>query len=102
MSRRISGFGSMRTRQPVSFGTAYAVNFRENQSFRSKWLFEPCRINFLEAAVLDRDVQPLIDERLEGGVALQPVGLLGEVERLFRMHRAKHAGMKLLLVSRLR
>ena len=47
-------------------------------------------------------MQPLIDEGLQSGVALHPLGFLGEVERLFRMHRAEHAGVKPLLVSRLR
>ena len=74
---------------------------RRNHAFGGRSV-KPGRIDLLETAVFDRDVQPLIDECLERGVALQPVGFLREIERLFRMHRAKHAGVKLLLVSRLR
>ena len=62
-------------------------------------LFEPGGVELLEAAVGHRNVQPLIDEILPRGVALQPVGLFREVEWRLRMHRAQHAGVKLLLVA---
>src|SRR5215216_5249262 len=60
---------------------------------------EPGPINFPEAAVLGGDVQPLIDKGLQRDVALQPIGLLGEVERLVRMHRAEHARVLFLLIA---
>ena len=47
-------------------------------------------------------MQPLIDEGLQRGVLRHPIGFFREVERLFRMDRAEHAGMLLLLEARLR
>jgi hypothetical protein len=56
----------------------YAVNFQRNSWFHGSGLFEPASIDFLEAAVLNRDGQPLIDKRLASDVALQPAGFLRE------------------------
>src|SRR5215212_10691945 len=47
------------------------------------------------------EVKPLIDELLERHVALNPIGLLGEVEGLVRVDGAEHARMLLLLKTRL-
>src|SRR3954454_7751099 len=63
---------------------------------------EPGLVDRLIAAVLAGDVQPLIDERLERDVTLQPVRLLGEIERLVGMNGAQDTGMQLLLIARLR
>src|SRR3954452_4136221 len=57
---------------------------------------EPGLVDRLIAAVLAGDVQPLIDERLERDVTLQPVRLLGEIERLVGMNGAQDTGMQLL------
>ena len=79
---------------------AKAVNF-SGRAHPVAISFEPRRIELLEGAILHRDVQPLVDESLQRDVALQPIGLFREIERLFRMYRAEHAGVKLLLVARL-
>src|SRR6516165_1486538 len=63
---------------------------------------EPGGVDLFEAAVFHSDMQPLVDEVLQRAVALQPIGFLGEVERLVGMHRAQHAPMQLLLIARLR
>ena len=54
----------MRSRPAFYFRTAQPVNLAHTA------LFEPGGVDFAKAAVLGRDVQPLIDERLEGDVAL--------------------------------
>ena len=56
-SREWPAFGSIHVRPASQFSTAEA-------------LFKPGGIDPLKAAVLEGDVQPLIDERLEGGVTL--------------------------------
>jgi hypothetical protein len=59
-------------------------------------------MNLRKAAVSFCLFDPSVNECFEISVALQPIGLLGAVERLFRMDGAKHARMKLLLILRLR
>src|ERR1700742_2425434 len=66
-----------------------------NPATPSQNLLEPGGVDLLVAAVLVGDVQPLVDKSLQRDVALQPVGLLGEIERLVGMHGAEHAGMQL-------
>jgi hypothetical protein len=56
-------------------GTTDAVNFRVSRSIGR---FEAGGIDLPETAVLDRDVQALIDEALERGVFEQPVFPDGE------------------------
>ena len=47
-------------------------------------------------------MQPLVDERLQGGIGDHPIGFFSEVERLVGMDGAEDVGMQLLLEAGLR
>src|SRR5260221_6126828 len=64
-------------------------------------LFQPFVGDRLVFLAHHRLAQPLIDERLEGEIARQPVGLLGEIERLVGVLGAELAFLQFLLQHRL-
>src|SRR6266404_1212632 len=64
-------------------------------------LFQPFIRDRLVFVAHDRLAQPLVDERLEGEVARQPIGLFREIERLVGVQGAELAYVQLLLQHRL-
>jgi hypothetical protein len=51
-------------------------------------LLKPGGVDLPEATVVANGLQPSIDKSRKSGVALQPIGFLGNFKRLFRMHGA--------------
>src|SRR6185437_3289909 len=70
-------------------------------SFSPPPLFQPLVGDGLVFLAHQGLAQPLVDERLEGEVARQPIGLLGEIERLVGVQRAELPRVQLLLQHRL-
>src|SRR6266851_5391653 len=64
-------------------------------------LFQPSVGNRLVFLAHHRLAQPLVDKRLEGEVARQPIGLLRKIEGLIGVNGAQHAFVQFLLQHRL-